>query len=150
MAEQTSTPSGANELEELVRAMTPAQKLRFKQAVVRQVIHFVSKRLPPEEEDDGHRGGIIVATNWLNEPTDEKARDASSFAASECWDGGARYDDYPKSFLDPADVAGATDLCSAARIAAQAAPPTEQEEARQWQIAAAQAILQGQEPLPIV
>lgn len=150
MEAHTSIRSEPDELERLVQAMTPNQKLRFKQAVVRQAIHFVSQRLPPEEEDDGHRGGIIAATNWLNEPTEEKARDASAYAASECWDGGARYDDYPKSFLKPADAAGATNICNAAWIAAGSAPPTEQGEARQWQIASAQAISRGQEPLPLV
>lgn len=149
MEAQTSIPSEADELETLVQAMTPAQKLRFKQAVVRQAIHFVSKRLPSEAEDDGHRGGIMAATNWLNEPTEEKAKNVAVYATGECWDGGVRYHDYPASFLDPAWAAAATDVCSAARLAANAAPPTEQEAARQWQIASAQTILRGQEVLMV-
>jgi hypothetical protein len=144
--EQKSESAGVNELEALLQAMTPSQKLSFKQALVRQAIYFVSKRLPPEEQDEGHRDGILAATNWLNEPTEEKAQDATLFAASSCWDGGVRYHDFPAEFLDPAWTAGETDVCQAASFAANSAPPSEREEARRWQIASAQAISRGEDP----
>lgn len=149
MEAQTSAPMGPDELEGLVQAMTPSQKLCFKQAVVRQAIHFVSKRLPPEAEDEGHRDGIRAATNWLNEPTEEKARAATLFAAASCWDGGVRYHDYTVDFLDPAWTAGETNACKAACHAANSAPPAAREAARQWQIASAQAISRGEEPPPL-
>lgn len=148
MEAQPSIPSAPDELETLVQVMTPVQKLRFKQAVVRQAIHFVSKHLPPAGEDDGHRSGIIAATNWLNEPTEEQAKNVAAYATSECWDGGVRYHDYPASFLDPAWTAAQPDVCAAAQLATHSAPPMEQEAAYQWQIASAQAILRGQELSP--
>lgn len=149
MENQTNLPPGSDELERLVEAMTPSQKLRFKQAVVQQAIYFVSQCLPPEAEDEGHRDGIWAATNWLNDPTDKKAQDATLFAASSCWDGGVRYHDYPASFLDPAWTAGEINPYKAACHAAKSAPLMEQESARQWQIACAQAISRGEEPLPL-
>jgi hypothetical protein len=148
MEVRTSAPTGPDELEGLVQAMTPSQKLRFKQAVVRQSIYFVSKRLPPEGDDEGHRDGIRAATNWLNDPTEEKARAATLFAAASCWDGGVRYHDYTADFLDPAWTAGEADVCRAASHAANSAPTLEREAARQWQIASAQAISRDDEPLP--
>jgi hypothetical protein len=60
---ETDVAAEPDELGELVEAMTVDQRLRFKQAVVRQTIHFVSRLLPPEEEDDGHRSGILAAMN---------------------------------------------------------------------------------------
>jgi hypothetical protein len=149
MESQTNASPGSDELGRLVQAMTSSQKLRFKQAVVRQSIYFVSKRLPPEAEDEGHRDGILVATNWLNEPTAEKAEAATMFAASSCWDGGVRYHDYTADFLDPAWTAGETDVYKAAYHAANSAPLVERALARQWQIACAQAILRGEETLPL-
>jgi hypothetical protein len=142
-------PSESDELEPLVAAMTPDQQLRFKQAVVRQAIHFVSRRLPPEEEDDGHRACINVAMAWLLEPTEARASDAATFAISECWDGGARYDDYPRVFLEPVYAVG-LDGCASARRAVYAALPEEQDAARRWQVAAADAILRGEEPSALV
>jgi hypothetical protein len=149
MERPQSAPPGPDELEGLVQAMTPSQKLRFKQAVVRQAIYFVSKRLPPEAQDEGHRDGILAATNWLNEPTEDKAEAATMFAASSCWDGGVRYHDFPAEFLDPAWAAGETDAYKAAYHAAKSAPLTEREAARQWQLASALAILRDEEALPL-
>jgi hypothetical protein len=149
MESRRSVATEANELERLLKAMNSDQKLRFKQAVVRQAIYFVSKRLPPENEDDGHRHCIRVASDWLNEPTEQNARDAATYAISECWDGGARYDDYPRVFLGPV-YAVAFDGYDSAQRAMYTVPPTEQETARQWQIASAQAILRDQEPLLLV
>jgi hypothetical protein len=149
METQASVPSKSDELERLFQPMTSDQKLRFKQAVVRQAIHLVSKHLPPEDEDDGHRHCLRVATDWLNEPTEQKARDAATYAVSECWDGGARYDDYPRIFLEPV-YAVAFDGCDSAQRAIYCVPSAEREAARQWQIASAHAILRGQEPLPLV
>lgn len=146
---QTSIPSDSGKLAELIQAMTPPQQLCFKQAVVRQAIYFVSRDLPPEAEDEGHRDGIQAALNWLNEPTDEQAQAATVFAASSCWDGGVRYHDYPASFLNPAWTAGQTDVVKAALQAINSAPLPERDAAYQWQVATAQAILQGQEVLPL-
>ncbi|HEX2489458.1 MAG TPA: hypothetical protein VHR27_08650, partial [Blastocatellia bacterium] len=65
MKSRTPTPIGPGDVEELVKWMTSAQRLRFKQGVVAQTIHFVSKLLPPEADDDGHRKGIQAAIRWL-------------------------------------------------------------------------------------
>jgi len=54
-------PIGSGDIEALAQTMTSAQRLRFKQAVVAQAIHFVSKLLPPEAKDEGHRRGIRAA-----------------------------------------------------------------------------------------
>ncbi|NJK43552.1 MAG: hypothetical protein HC933_04140 [Pleurocapsa sp. SU_196_0] len=149
MESRTRVPSESDELERLLQTMTLEQQLRFKQAVVRQAIHFVAKRLPPTNEDDGHRSCLRVATDWLNEPTEQKARDAATYAVSECWDGGARYDDYPRVFLEPV-YAVAFDGWDSAQRAMYCVPQAEQEAARQWQIASAHAIGRDQEPLPLV
>ena len=150
MEEHTGMPTGSGDVEAHVQTMTSAQRLRFKQEVVKQAIYFVSKLLPPEADDDGHRGGIRAAGRWLREPTEEVARDVNCFAVAECWDGGVRYHDYPAYFLDPAWVAGERDVCKAARLAVNTAPPAEREAALRWQIASAQAILRGKEPPPLI
>lgn len=143
-------PIGSGDIEALAQTMTSAQRLRFKQAVVAQAIHFVSKLLPPEAKDEGHRRGIRAAVRWLREPSNEVARDVTFLAVGERWYGGVRYYDYPGYFLDPAWVAGETDVCKAARLAVNTASPEEQEAALRWQIASAQAILWGAEPPPVV
>jgi uncharacterized protein YjbI with pentapeptide repeats len=150
MEEQISMPTGSGDVEAHVQTMTSAQRLRFKQAVVGQAIHFVSKLPPPEAEDDGHRRGIRAGIRWLKEPTDEVAKDATFLVVAECWDGGVRYYDYPAYFLDPARVAGETDVRKAARLALDTAPPEEREAALRWQIASAQAILRSAEPPPLI
>ena len=138
-----------DELAALLDAMTPDQRLRFKQAVVRQTIHFVSRLLPPDDEDDGHRTGILLALDWLNEPTDEKAHAATMSGVAECWDGGVRYHDYPLLFLDPAWAAGESDLGRAAEYGVRSAPAAERETAREWQMESARAILRNDEPPPL-
>jgi len=143
-------PIGSGEIEALAQTMTSAQRLRYKQAVVAQAIHFVSKLLPSEADDDGHRKGIQAAIRWLREPSDEVARDAIFLTVAECWDGGVRYYDYPVYFLDPARAAGETDVCKAARLAVNTAPPAERDAALRWQIESAQAISRGAEPRPLV
>jgi len=150
MESQTGMPIGSGDVEELAQQMTSAQRLRFKQAVVAQAIHFVYKLLPPEADDDGHRRGIRAATRWLKEPSKEVALDVNCEAVAECWDGGVRYHDYPAYFLDPAWVAVETDVYKAARKAVNTAPPAEREDALRWQIASAQAILRGVEPPPLI
>lgn len=138
-----------DELGELLEAMSVDQKLRFKQAVVRQTIHFISQLLPPEEEDDGDRSGIWAATSWLNEPTEEKAHAATMYGVGECWDGGVRNHDYPLAFLNPAWAAGESDLPRAAGYGVDSAPAAEREAALQWQIEAARFILRDEEPPPL-
>src|SRR5687768_5627696 len=101
MKSRTPTPIGPDDVEELERWMTSAQRLCFKQAVVAQAIYFVSKLLPPEAEDDGHRSGIRAAIRWLREPTEEMAGHVAALVMAERWDGGVRYHDYPEYFLDP-------------------------------------------------
>jgi uncharacterized protein YjbI with pentapeptide repeats len=150
MEEQTGMPTGSGDVEAHLHRMNSAQSLRFKQAVVKQAIHFVSKLLPPEAEDDGHRRGIRAAIRWLRDPSDEVAKDATFSAVAECWDGGVRYHDYQAHFLDPAWVAGEMDVCKAARLAANTAPPAEREAALRWQIESAEAILRGAEPPPLI
>jgi hypothetical protein len=137
--------SGTNTLKSLLQSMTEDQQLSFKKAVVRQAIHYVSKKLPPKSADEGHSWGILAATRWLNEPTKEVAIDVVQFATGECWDGGVRYHDYPAEFLDPAWVVGGTDIDESARFALQSVPKPDQEDALRWQIASAQAILRSEE-----
>ena len=150
MKSQTPTPIGPDDVEELQRWMTSAQELRFKQAVVAQAIYYVSKLLPPEADDDGHRSGIRAAIRWLREPTEEMAGHVAALAMAECWDGGVRYHDYPEYFLGPASVAGDTDVRRAARSAIDTAPPEERQAALQWQVESAQAILRWKDPLPLI
>ena len=138
-----------DELGRLVEAMTAEQALRFKQALVRQAIHYVSRILPPEREDDGHRSGIRMAAEWLYDPTEEKAEAATVYGTAECWDGGVRYHDYPRLFLNPAWAAGESDLFRAAEYAVESAPALSQDAARAWQIATAKAVLSGEPPPPL-
>ena len=138
-----------DELEGLVDQMTPEQALHFKKAVVRQAIHYVTRQLPPEEEDDGHRTGIRTAIDWLNDPTEERAHAATMYGVSECWDGGVRYHDYPLSFLDPLWAAGEKDPYRAASYIIISAPEDERKALRNWQQESARAILREDEPPPL-
>jgi len=159
------------ELEDRLRAllnpMNEQQSFRFKQAAIRQAMHYVEEMLPPEEEDDGHRIGITMARRWLAEPTEEVALAAIRIASSESIDGGARYFDYPDYLLSPAFAAGAKDAWEAAHSAFWAGMEAERHRmfhtnkrwgeegqhtaaiakyaALEWQIAAAQAILRNSE-----
>ncbi|GBO56735.1 hypothetical protein APA_5070 [Pseudanabaena sp. lw0831] len=133
----------SNTLEALFDQMTPEQKLCFKQAVVQQTIYYVTQHLPAENKDDGERNFIWAAQKWIDEPTSENAAFANNMVTLDLIDGGARNRDYPSYFLTPADAAGANDAIAATSYALEAAG-NRTEIARQWQIAAAEAILQVQ------
>lgn len=149
-------------LETLFDRMTPPQQLCFKQAVVRQTIHYVAQHLRDRAEDCEERDFSELARNWIDNPTEENAKRASTAAIFDCVDGGVRYFDYSDYFLEPAWAAGAINGVAAARsaiIAAMAVAVTPEdasrseefdrraEIARQWQVATAEAILQGH-PFP--
>ncbi len=129
-------------LKSLFSQMTPEQQLCFKQAVVQQTIYYVTQHLPAEDKDDGERRFIAYAQDWINEPTQENAERANGAAVLDSIDGGVRHFDYSPYFLTPAEAAGANDAIHATRYALEAAG-SGAEIARQWQIAAAEAILQG-------
>ena len=130
-------------LKSLFSQMTPEQQLCFKQAIVQQAIHYVTQHLPVEDKDDGERFFIALAQDWIDEPTHENAERANGAAVLDSIDGGVRNFDYSPYFLTPAEAAGASDGIEAAKRALEAAG-AQAEIARQWQIAAAEAILQGQ------
>ncbi len=132
-----------NTLEALFSRMTPQQQLCFKQAVVQQTIYYVSQRLPSEVNDEGERSFISVAQRWLDQPTRENAKYADISATLDMMDGGVRYFDYSDYYLAPAWAAGARDGLEATNSALRAAGD-DADIARQWQVAAAEAILQGQ------
>ncbi len=134
-----------SQLEPLVSQLNEEQQIQLRQALVRQTIHYVSQRLPPEDLDDGHKQGCDRAAHWLENPTAEVAFNASAWATGECWDGGVRYSDYPLYFLEPVFVLEAADLDDVARLAAKTAPESDRDAVIEWQIAAVQAIMQGQE-----
>ena len=131
-------------LEGLVKVMREKQQLSFKQAVVRQTIHYVSKQLPPEEQDNGERYFISLANKWLDQPTQENAEKASMGVACDYIDGGMRYFDYPSYFLTPAEAAGSS--AYGATQSALTASGNDSRAAYQWQITAAWAILNNKEP----
>jgi hypothetical protein len=148
MKEQVTGLAKLSQAEPLVSRLTAEQQLHLRQALVRQAVRYVTKALPPEALDEGHRLGCRWAARWLDCPTGEVARDVCTCAAGECWDGGVRHFDYPEYFLAPVWVVGATDLDAAARLAAETAPEPERGAAVGWQIAAVRAIARGQEPPP--
>lgn len=133
-----------NDLNELVNRMSEKQQLRFKQAIVRQTIYYVSKQLPPEEHDEGERNFILCANQWLEQPTEKNAEKAKIAAIADCIDGGVRYFDYSEYFHEPAWAAG-SDAHEAAQHALTAAK-TDLQYATQWQIKAALAILNNEDP----
>jgi hypothetical protein len=133
----------------LISRMTPGQQFRLKYAFVQQTLHYMEARLPPPSEDDGERGCLMIAQQWLDEPTNEHALWAVYYVGADAMDGGARYDDYSKDFLEPACAAGSDLPEHAASCALRAALPAQLASARQWQIEAALAILEGKE-LPIL
>lgn len=134
-----------SQLEPRVSTLNAEQQLQLRQALVRQVIHYVSQRLPPEESDDGHRYGCDQAAKWLKNPTAELAHNLYMWAVGECWDGGVRYSDYPEYCLSPV-WALEGELDAAAAYAIRAAPEDDRVAAVDWQIAAVRAIVQGQAP----
>ena len=148
MKEQVTGLPKLSQTEPLASRLTDEQQLHFRQALVRQAIRYVTKILPSEALDEGHRLGCQWAARWLDCPTEEIARDVCSCAAGECWDGGVRYFDYPEYFLAPIWVIGVTDLDAAARLAAETAPESERGSAVNWQIAAVRAIARGRELPP--
>jgi hypothetical protein len=127
------------DLQKLVESMDDRQQLAFKMAVVRQTIYYVSQYLPPEDRDEGQRSFIHLAQNWLDCPTEEKARSAAICASFDCVDGGVRYFDYSDYFLEPAWAAShnAYDAISCALTAAKENAPS----AKKWQLETALAIL---------
>jgi hypothetical protein len=148
MREQVIGLPKLSQSEPLVNRLTAEQQLHFRQALVRQAIRYVTKVLPPEALDEGHRLGCQWAARWLDCPTEEFAREVCTCAAGECWDGGVRHFDYPEYFLAPVWVIGVTDIDTAARLAAETAPESERGAAISWQVAAVRAITRGQEPPP--
>jgi len=133
----------SNTLEALFNRMMPEQQLCFKQAIVQQTIYYVTQHLPPEDKDDGERRFIAYAQDWIDDPTQENAEGANGAAVLDSIDGGVRHFDYSPYFLTPAEAAGAQNAIHATSYALEAAG-SRAEIARQWQIAAAEAILQGQ------
>ena len=131
-------------LEGLVKVMREKQQLSFKQAVVRQTIYYVSKQLPPEETDNGERCFIFLANQWLEQPTEENAKKARTAVVFDCVDGGVRYFDYSEYFHAPAWAAGSSTY--GATQSALTASGNDSRAAYQWQITAAWAILNNQEP----
>ena len=125
--------------------MTPDQQFQLKYACVRQALHYMEARLPPPSEDEGERGCLQIAQLWLDEPTVENALRAVYYVGADAMDGGARYDDYSKDFLEPASAAGSDLPEHAARCALAAALPHQRASARQWQIEVAHAILEGKD-----
>jgi hypothetical protein len=136
----------AGDLEALIGLMSGEQGFRFKQAVVRQAVHYIEGRLPPEDEDEGESSGVTFARRWLENPTDENAHAAGAYAYFDAMDGGVRNHDYPDIYNEPAWAAAYDDLASVASATLRTAPAGQEVAARQWQVEAAWAILQGNEP----
>ena len=135
----------AGDLETLIGLMTDEQGFRFKQAMVRQAVHYIEGRLPPEEEDEGESSGVTFARRWLEDPTDENAHAAGAYAYFDAMDGGVRNHGYPELYNEPAWAAAYDDLASVASAALRTAPAGQEGAARQWQVKVAWAILQGAE-----
>ncbi len=144
----TQTAYNSGDLEALIAGMTHEQDLLLKMAVVRQSLYYVEQILPSEEDDDGERGCLSVARHWLAEPTRENAQNAAWFVGADAMDGGLRYHDYAPIFVEPATVAGADDAKQAIHFADRTIPAGGEQDARQWQLDAALAILQGREVPP--
>lgn len=138
----------AGDLDALVEGMTAEQDLLMKMAAVRQAIWYVEQILPTEEEDEGERGCLAVARGWLDEPTPENAERVGLYVAADAIDGGVRYHDYPAIFNDPALVASADNAKLAIHFTAFTVSKGREQEAKQWQLDVALAILQGREIPP--
>jgi hypothetical protein len=65
MKDQVTGWPKLSEVEPLVGRLSAEQRLRLRQALVRQAIRYVTKTLPPEALDEGHRLGCQWATRWL-------------------------------------------------------------------------------------
>jgi hypothetical protein len=141
----------AGDLEKLIGLMTEAQQFSFKYAMVRQAVHFTEMLLPSEENDDGERGAIGMAQCWLDDPTPKNEHDALMFIVSEYVDGGLRYSDYGRVFIEPAEAVSCEQstpgMVRAALHARNSATLDQAEVALRWQLDVALAILQ-ESPLP--
>lgn len=128
-------------LQSLIDQMDDDQQRRFHHALIRQMVHDLEGRLPPEDRDNGERACLNFAYDWLQLPGQETAAAAETFAGFEAIDGGARYFDYDGAFLTPLLMLNAVDLWVVARTArGQASEPQLR---HQWQIETARAILSG-------
>jgi hypothetical protein len=136
-------PEPSDILKALFGQMTSDQRLCLKQVMVQQAIHYVTQHLPPQEKEDGQRNFIWAAQKWIDEPNLANEDFANAMVTADLMDGGARNWDYSVYFLLPAEAAGASDAIYAASYALSAAG-SHAEIASQWQIVAAEAILQGQ------
>jgi hypothetical protein len=132
-------------LEVLFRRMNASQQLRFKQAIVAQTVYYVSQRLPQADVDLGECGFVEIANQWLEQPTAENADLALTATIFDRVDGGVRYFDYSDYFLTPAEAAGSEQGLMATIYAVKAAGEL-LDEAKQWQQAAAYAILADRQP----
>ncbi len=137
-------------LEELFNRMDEEQKLTFKKSVVQQTIYYITKQLPPPEQDEGERSFINLAKKWLQSPTEEIRNLMNAAITADYIDGGMRYFDYPAIFLQPAWAAGAKTGLEASEYALGAAEAIQQTAlASEWQMAVAWAILKG-DHLPVL
>lgn len=119
-------------LRAVIDGVPPARRERVRHALVAFAIRQLEERLPPPEKDDGHRGCLDEARRWLVNPTAEVESELSVWITAECWDGGARYFDYPDFFLIPADMASSSlpsALDSLAKLQDKLAAPAGAEDA---------------------
>jgi hypothetical protein len=135
----------AGDLKALIGLMAGEQGFRFKQAMVRQAVHYIEGRLPPEDEDEGESSGVAFARRWLENPTDENAHAAGAYAYFDAMDGGVRNHDFQDIYNEPAWATAYDDLGSVASATLRTAPAGQEVAARRWQVEAAWAILQGEE-----
>ncbi len=115
-------PSPQATLRALLLRLTDENRLLFKRALVEETIRIVTPLLPPEDADEGHRGGITSASRWLADPSNKNEEIATSFWVAERIDGGVRHWDYPEVFLCPAMVAGAEGAEEASHFALTVGP----------------------------
>jgi hypothetical protein len=123
--------------------MNAPQQLRFKQAIVAQTIHYVSQRLPVAAQDQGERGLIALANQWITQPTTE-SDDALKAVSSQSVAG----QEYASHFLAPVQAASAVNGYEAVIYALIAAGEWQVAGAKQWQMAAAWDILADRTPPP--
>jgi hypothetical protein len=150
----------AGNLDALIGHLNAAQRVAFRQAVVRQSVHLLEPHVPEVPTEHGQVAGIQFAHEWLANPDGADVQRAMAYAAGEHIDGGVRYFDYDDIFLQPIWIIGATDLALAAREGVRVAmvtaswqprgedapnPVEQAEAARRWQVEAAWAILRGQD-----
>jgi hypothetical protein len=119
--------------------------------MVKQTIHYVTKKSPPPEKDEDENLFITLAKEWVNNPTVKLANELNSVAKTMKFDivhqvsavvHHQSFDD-PEEFLAPAFAAGAETGLDAAEIALTVAGAGYLGIGRQWQITVAWAILYG-------